>query len=72
MAEGQSPPGRPGFTIQPLKPDKEVPGGGRQFWLTRHDSKHPFKHKIKCISDILSIEYTFPLNMHYIEQSFIM
>ena len=28
MAAGQSPPGQPGSTIQPLKPDREIPGGG--------------------------------------------
>ena len=40
MAWGQSPPGQPGGSICPLKPDKEIPGGGRQYWLTRDDSKH--------------------------------
>ena len=39
MAAGQSPPGRPGITIMPLKPDKEVAGWGRQFWLKKDDSK---------------------------------
>ena len=45
MAGGQSPPGQPGFTIRPLKLDKEIPGGGRQFWLKKDDSKQHFKHK---------------------------
>ena len=39
MAGAESPPGRPGFIIQPLKPDNEVPGGGRQTWLKKDDSK---------------------------------
>ena len=45
MAAGQSPPGQPGFTIQPLKLDREIPGGGRQYWLKKDDSKQHFKHK---------------------------
>ena len=42
---GRSPPGRPGFFIRPLKPDKEIPSGRKEYWLTRHDSKHHFKHQ---------------------------
>ena len=40
MASVQSPPGRPGFKIRPLKPLAEVPSGRRLIWLTRHDSKY--------------------------------
>ena len=56
MAGAESPPGGPGFIIRPLKPDNEVPGGGRQTWLTRHDSK--YKHEL--LSDILNIKYNRP------------
>ena len=75
MASGSSPPGRPGFHIRPLKPDKEIPGGGREYWLTRHDSKHHFKHQkfyIRYINKYLSNKYTILLNMCYNEKSFIM
>ena len=58
MAGAESPPGRPGFIIRPLKPDNEVPGGGRQTWLTKHDSKYTFKHEL--LSDILNIKYNHP------------
>ena len=39
MAAGQSPPGRPGITIKPLKADEEVAGWGRKYWLKKDDSK---------------------------------
>ena len=64
MAGGQSPPGQPGFTIRPLKPDNEIPGGGRQYWLKRDDRKCYIKYTLNITSNI-------QLQKHYIEQLFI-
>ena len=36
---GMSPPGQPGFHIQPLRPDAEIPSGRRETWLGKHDRK---------------------------------
>ena len=57
MASDQSPPGRPGFKIRPLKPLAEVPSGRRLMWLTQHDSKYKFK--LKKISVIAIQRQTF-------------
>ena len=52
MAAGQSPPGRPGITIKPLKADKDVAGWGKRYWLKKDDSKYLFKHKYTYVYHI--------------------
>ena len=52
---GMSPPGRPGFQIRPLKPDEEIPSGRREYWLTRHDHKHHFKHKNFKLNTLMNL-----------------